>query len=138
MWLNHAILVIVIQIALALFVFEALEDAALDADVEIPLGAVAEGYPVEAHFPAMQVAAEGNGRYGKLLGLDVEARTEVNRELIGEPYVSRQGDCLNQIVLQLVALPRAGRDDIVEVVADIEVPGHLEVDRLLENIGGRI
>ena len=115
-----------------------MEDAALDADVEIPFGAVAEGHPVEAHFPAMQVAAESNGGYRKLLGLNVEARAEINRELVGEPYVARKGNSLNQIVLQLASILCVGRDDIVEVIADIEVPRHLEVDRLLENIGGRI
>ena len=48
----------VVLIGLLLGVFDILEAAGLDVDLEIPAFVVAEGDPVEAHLPAMEVAVD--------------------------------------------------------------------------------
>ena len=127
--------IVVVDVRLALFYFHALENAALDPQVEIPLGAVSERYPVETHFPAVQVAAEADGGDGELLGLNVEAGPEVDREFVCNLDVTRKRDGLDQIVFE-PACQGVGGDDVVEVIADVQVPWGLEVDGLQEKVRG--
>lgn len=82
-------LVVIVDIRLALLGFEALEDTALYADMEVPFGTVAERNPVKAHFPAVQVAAETDGGNREFLSLHIESGAEIYIEFVGNLYIAR-------------------------------------------------
>ena len=46
------------MVGLLFLVFDVFEAAGFDVDDEVPAFVVAEGYPVEAHFPAVKVAVD--------------------------------------------------------------------------------
>ena len=64
----------------------------------------------------------------------IEACSEVDGKLVCDFYIPGQGNGLDQIVFQL-ACQGVGRDDIVQVVSDVQVPGRFEVDGLQEKVG---
>lgn len=51
----------VVEVGLALFVFDIFEGVGLDVDLEVPALVVAEGDPVETHLPAVKVAVDVDG-----------------------------------------------------------------------------
>lgn len=55
----------VVLVGLLFLVFDVLEAAGFDVDLEVPAFVVAEGDPVEAHFPAVEVAVDVDRSVGE-------------------------------------------------------------------------
>ena len=92
----------IVEVGLAFFVFDVFEAVGLDVDLEVPAFVVAEGYPVEAHFPAVEVAVDVDGGVGHAFVDKVVAGGDGDAPVGGEVDVAGDAEGLDDVVFEVV------------------------------------
>ena len=113
-------------VGLLLGVFDTLEAAGLDVDLEVPTLVEAKGDPVETHLPAMEVAVDVDGRVGHALVDEVVAGGDCHLPLGGDVDIAGKAERLDDVVVEIVLRSHIGAD-IAEGVAEGDVPRHGEI-----------
>ena len=116
----------VVEVGLALFVFDVFEGGCLDVDLEVPALVVAEGNPVEAHFPAVEVAVDVDGGVGHAVVDEVVAGGDGYAPVGCEAEAAGEAEGLDDVVLEVI-LCGIVFADVAEGVVGREIPGEGEV-----------
>ena len=74
----------VVLVGALFLVFDVFEAAGFDVDLEVPAFVVAEGHPVEAHFPAVEVAVDVDGGVGEAFVDEVVAGGDGHAPVLGD------------------------------------------------------
>ena len=99
-------------------------------DREAETAPVAEGYPVESHLPAVQVAVDVNRGVGELFLLEVVARRETDFPLFGDVEVAADIQGLHDF-----AGMRPFRIFVGDVVERVVDGVHIVIEVVLDGIG---
>ena len=116
----------IVLVGLLFLVFDVFEAVGFDVDDEVPAFVVTEGYPVEAHFPAVEVAVEVDGGVGETFVDEVVASGDGDTPVWGDFGVGGDAEGLDDVVFEVVLCSDIGAD-VAEGVVERYVPGHGEV-----------
>ena len=125
----------VVLVGLLFLVFDVFEAAGFDVDYEVPAFVESEGNPVEAHFPAVEVAVDVDGGVGEAFVDEVVAGGEGDAPVGSEFEVGRQAEGLDDVFFVVVLSGDKGVD-VAEGVVERDVPGHGEVGVSAHEEGG--
>ena len=116
----------VVLVGLLFLVFDVFEAAGFDVDDEVPAFVVSKGNPVEAHFPAVEVAVDVDGGVGEAFFDEVVAGGDGDAPVGCEVGVGGDGEGLDDVVFVVVLGGDIGVD-VAEGVVEGDVPGHGEI-----------